>query len=221
MTQDLPEIEVPRIRRGEPHTVQTRGLTLLRSGHRSVRRLKREHEPSIHGNKVWNSSFLIMDELTRRQRHDELGADTHLMDIGCGWGPLSIFAAKRLGCRVTAVDADPDVFPYLALHAAINKVEVETLRCRFERLTKQRLADVDVITGADICFWDELTPVLFNLIRRALSQGVKKIIIADPGRSPFYELAERCEGRFNARVVERRTQTPRSLSADLLIVESD
>ena len=221
MTQDPSEIEIPRIRRGEPHTVQTRGLTLLRSGHRAVRRLKREHEPSIHGNKVWNSSFLIMDELTRRQRAGEIGPGSHLMDIGCGWGPLAIFAAKRLGCRVTAVDADADVFPYLALHAAINKVEVETLRCRFERLTKQCLNGVDVITGADICFWDELTPVLFNLIRRALGQGVKRVIIADPGRSPFYELAERCEARFNARVVERRTQTPRSLSADLLIVESD
>ena len=220
MPLDTPQ--PPRIKRGEAHTVHTRGLTLLRSGHREIRKLKRaNHVPTIHGNKVWNSSFLIMDELTRRQRAGEIGPGSHLMHIGCGWGPLAISAAKRLGCRVTAVDADADVFPYLALHAAINKVEVETLRCRFERLTKQRLNGVDVITGADICFWDELTPVLFNLIRRALGQGVKRVIIADPGRSPFYELAERCEARFNARVVERRTQTPRSLSADLLIVESD
>lgn len=217
--KDFPDLEVPRLRRGEPHVVQTRGITLLRSGHRAVRRLKNQHTPSIHGNKVWNSSFLIMDELTRQRRAGAIGPSSHLMDIGCGWGPLSIFAGRRLGCRVTAVDADPDVFPYLALHAAINQVEVETLRCRFERLTKQRLSDVDVITGADICFWDELTPVLFNLIRRALGQGVNRIIIADPGRSPFYELAERCQQRFDARVVERRTQTPRSLSADLLIVD--
>ena len=80
---------------------------------------------------------------------------------------------------------------------------------------------MDLITGADICFWDELTPVLFNLIRRALDQGVQQVIIADPGRSPFYDLAERCKARFNARVVERRTQTPRALSADLLIVDRD
>ena len=46
-------------------------------------------------------------------------------------------------------------------------------------------------------------------------------IIADPGRSPCYDLAERCQARFNARVVERRTQTPRALSADLLIVDRD
>lgn len=221
LLSDFPDLEVPRIRRGEPHVVHTRGITLLRSGHRAVRRLKSRHEPSIHGNKVWNSSFLIMDELTRRHRAGEIAPDTHLMDIGCGWGPLSIHAAKRFGCRVTAVDADADVFPYLALHAAINKVEVDPLRCRFERLTKQRLGDVNVITGADICFWDELTPVLFNLIRRALGQGVKRIIIADPGRSPFYDLAERCQKRFTARVVERRTHTPRALSADLLIIDGD
>ncbi|WP_101675611.1 class I SAM-dependent methyltransferase [Alloalcanivorax mobilis] len=212
---------IPVIRRGEPHTLSTRGITLLRAGHREVRRLKREHIPSIHGNKVWNSSFLIMDELNRTRAGLGLGADTHLMDIGCGWGPLSIYVAKRFGARVTAVDADQDVFPYLELHAAINRVEVTPLRCRFEKLTRQRLDGVDVITGADICFWDELTPVLYNLIRRALGQGVRRIIIADPGRSPFYALAERCQAHLNARLVERRTQTPKALSAELLIIDRD
>lgn len=205
------------IRPGEPHTLRTRGITLLRSGHREVRRLKRaNHIPSIHGNKVWNSSFLIMDQLTRQK----VPQDWHMMDIGCGWGPLAIFAAKRFGCRVTGVDADADVFPYLDLHARVNGVSVAPLRARFERISKARLADVDLITGADICFWDELTPVLFNLIRRALKSGVQQIIIADPGRSPFYQLAERCQDKLNARLVERRSQTPKRLSADLLIVNN-
>lgn len=214
--------ELPVVRRGEPHTLHTRGVTLLRAGHREIRRLKRaNHVPSIHGNKVWDSSFLIMDELTRQRQALGLNEQTHLMDIGCGWGPLAVFAAKRFACQVTAVDADADVFPYLHLHAAVNKVTVEALPCRFERLTKQRLSGVDVITGADICFWDELTPVLFNLIRRALGQGTRRIIIADPGRSPFYALAERCQQRFNARLVERRTATPRAISAELLIIDRD
>ena len=206
------------IRAGEPHTIRTRGITLLRSGHKEVRRLKRaNHTPSIHGNKVWNSSYLIMDHLTKKK----LSADQHLMDIGCGWGPLSIFTAKRFGCRVTAVDADPDVYPYLDLHASINKVDVTPLQVRFEKLTQARLADVDIVAGADICFWDELTPVLYNLIRRSLRAGVKQIIIADPGRSPFYALAEKCEaGKLNSRVVERRTQTPKALCADLLIIDN-
>lgn len=206
------------IRAGEPHTIRTRGITLLRSGHREIRRLKRaNHTPSIHGNKVWNSSFLIMDHLTRQK----VQADQHLLDIGCGWGPLSIFAAKRFGCAVTAVDADEDVFPYLDLHAQINKVEIQQKQARFEKLTQSMLSDVNIMAGADICFWDELTPVLFKLIRRGLKAGVKEIIIADPGRSPFYALAERCEkAGLNSRVVERRTKTPKVLSADLLIINN-
>ncbi|MDX1805356.1 MAG: class I SAM-dependent methyltransferase [Alcanivorax sp.] len=208
---------IPVIRPGEPHTIRTRGITLLRSGHREIRRLKRaNHVPSIHGNKVWNSSFLIMDQLTRQK----IPAEWHMMDIGCGWGPLSVFAAKRFGCQVTAVDADQDVFPYLQLHAAINKVEITPLQARFEKLTLARLANVDLITGADICFWDELTPVLYNLIRRALRAGTKQIIIADPGRSPFYALADRCQQTLNARVVERRSKTPKAISADLLIIDN-
>lgn len=205
------------IRRNEPHIIRTRGIVLLKAAHREIRRLKQEAEPSIHGNKVWNSSFLIMDYLTR----DGLPKGARFMDLGCGWGPLSLFAAKRFNARVTAVDADPEVFPYLHLHAAINGVEVDTLRCRFERLGKKHLHGIHTLAGADICFWDELTPVQFNLIRRALKAGVRRIIIADPGRDPFYKLAEQCEEHFNARVVERRTSTPRRASADLLVVEAD
>ncbi|MGB2247681.1 MAG: class I SAM-dependent methyltransferase [Alcanivorax sediminis] len=206
------------IRAGEPNTIRTRGITLLRSGHKEIRRLKRaNHTPSIHGNKVWNSSFLIMDHLTRRK----VTPDQHLLDIGCGWGPLSVFSAKRFGCSVTAVDADEDVFPYLDLHAQINKVAIQQKVMRFEKISQKMLGDIHIMAGADICFWDELTPVLYNLIRRALRAGVKEIIIADPGRSPFYALAERCEkAGMDSRVVERRTKTPKALCADLLIINN-
>lgn len=206
----------PVIRRNEPHTVRTRGITLLKSSHREIRRLKKQAEPSIHGNKVWNSSYLVMDYL----RQKGMPKKARMMDIGCGWGPLSIFAARRFGIKVTAVDADPEVFPYLQLHAAINDVDIDTLQCRFEKLTKKKLAGVHTLTGADICFWDELTPVLHKLIKRALKAGVKRIIIADPGRDPFYKLAELCEETMDAKVIERRTSTPRKTSADLLVIRN-
>lgn len=207
----------PVIRKNEPHTIHTRGITLLKASHREIRRLKKQAEPSIHGNKVWNSSFLIMDYLTRQG----MPKDAAMMDLGCGWGPLAIFAAKRFAIPVTGVDADADVFPYLRLHAAINNVEIDTLQCRFERLSKKKMQGIHTLTGADICFWDELTPVLYRLIQRALKAGVQRIIIADPGRSPFYKLAEQCEQSMNARVIERRTSTPRRASADLLVIEAD
>jgi predicted nicotinamide N-methyase len=205
------------ISRNERHVLHTRGITLLQSRHREIRRLKREAEPTIHGNKVWNSSYLIMDHLTR----EGFPRGGHLLDLGCGWGPLALFAAKRFDARVTAMDADPDVFPYLELHAAINNVEIETLQCTFEKLTKKQMQGVHTLAGADVCFWDSLTPIQFNLIRRALKAGVKRVIIADPGRDPFYNLVEKCREKFPTRLLDRRTSTPRPASADLLVIERD
>ena len=37
------------------------GITVLKSADARVRKLKSQHEPNIHGNKVWNSSWCIMD----------------------------------------------------------------------------------------------------------------------------------------------------------------
>lgn len=206
------------INRRDPRVVSTRGLVLLKNSHPEIRRLKRaEHEPSIHGNKIWNSSFLVMDYLQRHR--PPKGAA--FMDLGCGWGQLGIYARKRLEQKVQAVDADPEVFPYLELLAEINKTPIKTRVARFEKLKTAELKGYHTIAGADICFWDELTPVLYNLIRRSLKAGVKRMIIADPGRSPFYELVERCEKKkLDIEVVERKTSTPKPFEADLLVIHN-
>ncbi|WP_111656521.1 class I SAM-dependent methyltransferase [Isoalcanivorax indicus] len=197
--------------------IRTRSLTILKNSHPEIRRLKREaHAPSIHGHKVWNSSFVVMDYL-RRQRPPQ---GSHLMDIGCGWGILGIYAAKKLGLKVTGVDADADVLPYLALHADLNGVEVTPMQRRFEKMTRRDFEGVHTLVGADVCFWDELTPVLFKMIRRARKAGVQRIIIADPGRAPFYALAEQCAEAFAGEIHEYRTAHPKPASADLLIIDA-
>ncbi|MCC1496421.1 methyltransferase [Alcanivorax sp. 1008] len=206
-----------RIARNDTRAVHSRSIVVLKPSHPLIRKLKRDlPTPCIHGDKVWDSSWLLMDEL-RRNPPPKKGT---LMDLGCGWGPLSVYAAKKLKQQVIAVDADDGVFPYLQLHAQLNGVEIETRQRRFEKLKRSDLDGVHTLAGADICFWDELTPVLFKLIRRSLKAGVERVIIADPGRDPFYQLAERCEKAFNARVVERKTSKPKLALADLLIVEA-
>ncbi|MDF1630376.1 MAG: class I SAM-dependent methyltransferase [Alcanivoracaceae bacterium] len=206
-----------RIARNDTRAIHSRSIVALKPSHPLIRKLKRDlPTPSIHGDKVWDSSWLLMDEL-RRNPPPKKGT---LMDLGCGWGPLSVYAAKKLKQQVIAVDADDGVFPYLQLHAQLNGVTIETRQRRFEKLKRSDLEGVQTLAGADICFWDELTPVLFKLIRRSLKAGVERVIIADPGRDPFYQLAERCEKAFNARVVERKTSKPKIALADLLIVEA-
>jgi predicted nicotinamide N-methyase len=191
------------------------GLEILNSNHPDIRRLKRDGSvPEIHGHKFWNSSFLIMNHLKRHP----LPRRSRVMEIGCGWGLLGIYCAKQFDARVTGTDADRNVFPFLQLHARVNGVKVATEQARFERLTIERLKRVDVLLGADICFWDELTPVLLNLIKRALKAGVKQIIIGDPSRSPFTELAERCGALDNVTVLARSMVRPVRASGELLIV---
>ncbi len=206
-----------RIARDDPRAIHSRGIVVLKPAHPMIRKLKRDlPTPCIHGDKVWDSSWLLMDEL----RRNPPPAGATLMDLGCGWGPLSMFAAKRLKQQVIGVDADDGVFPYLHLHAELNGVSIDTRQRRFEKLRGKELGTVNTLAGADICFWDELAPILFNLIRRALKSGVNRVLVADPGRDPFYQLAERCEKAFNSRVVERTTSTPKAAVADLLIVEA-
>ncbi len=172
---------------------QAYGLTILKAGHKDVRQLKNQHTASIHGNKFWNSSFMVMQYL----EDHPIKRGKRVLEIGCGWGLLGIYCNKTYNCQVTAIDADEEVLPFLELHAQINDAKITAIPTRFEKITGKQLTEFDRMYGADICFWDELTPVLFNLIRRALKSGVKEVIIADPGRSPFYELHEKCAAAFD------------------------
>ena len=66
---------------------------------------------------------------------------------------------KKLGADVTSVDSDPEVFPFLDLQVEINNVKITTMKRGLGRLTAQDLRGFDVLVGAEICFWDNLTPV--------------------------------------------------------------
>ncbi|HEY9031849.1 MAG TPA: class I SAM-dependent methyltransferase [Kangiella sp.] len=180
----MPELqELP-----EDHIFQAYGILLLENKHRLVKKLKKHYTPSIHGHKTWNSSFLLMDYFLHTQL---LHSKQKVLELGCGWGPTSIFCAHHAGCRVTGTDLDEEVIPFLELQAALNQVEVDTKVISFEKLTKKMLTDYDLIFGTDICFWDNLADIHYNLVNRAKRSGVKHILLADPGRQPFFDLAER------------------------------
>ena len=195
---------------------RAQGLKILNARHKEIRRLKREgHVAEIHGNKFWNSSFLIMDHLRRHS----LAKRTRVLEIGCGWGLLGLYCAKRFSCKVHGIDAAAHVLPYLQLHADVNQVKMTAEKKTFQQLTVDYLSTFDLILGADICFWDELTPVLLNLMNRSKKAGVKHIMIADPCRPPFNDLSKKAQERFDeVTVVEKFLSKPVRASGEILIV---
>ncbi|MEX1033496.1 MAG: methyltransferase domain-containing protein [Cellvibrionaceae bacterium] len=196
---------------------ETNGVFVFKNKHPVMKRLRKGIPgPEIHGDKIWPSSYFIMDYLEQ----NPLAEKARVMEIGCGWGLLSIYCASRFGAKVTGVDADENVFPYLKVHAALNEVKVKTKQCRFENIKRNALAKQDLVAGGDICFWDELVDPLYKVIMRACKEEVGTIVIADPGRGPFLKLAERCEKKFGAELLPWSVAKPRKTEGYLLVINN-
>lgn len=205
----MPELlEIP-----DPNVYMAYGIYFLKSNHKFVQRLKRNnHLPEAHGYRTWQSSFLLMDFLS----HHPPNKKSRVMDIGCGWAPVGVFCARRFQAKVTGVDIDEHVFPYMELLAALNDVRVSRLKSRFEKLTSMRLSAEDLIVGSDICFWDEMVRPLYNLINRAIKSGVPRIVLADPGRPTFFDLANLCESKWGSELIRWYAVEPRRHNGEIL-----
>jgi len=114
------------------------------------------------------------------------------------------------------VDADPEVFPFLRLHAELNRVQIATMHKCFENLTSQDLEGIDLLIGADICFWDEMLKQVISMIDQALASRVRLILIADPGRSSFEKLADYCAANYGANTFNLAVRRPHPLSGRIL-----
>ena len=192
------------------------GVVAVNSKHKDVRRLKRlGYIPSIHGTKVWLSSFALMEYFEDFPIPDNV----KVMDVGCGWCIMGIYLAKTFNADVLALDADPNVAPYIALQAQLNNVDIPFRAAKLQQITQADFNGFDTVIAADVCFWDDLTKPLYNMIRRALRAGVRQIIIADPGRPPFWALTELCDGTVNAEVHRQTTDEPKLTTKHLLIIE--
>ena len=170
----------------------------------------------LYGTQVWRSSFTMMSYLEAHPIEQR----SRVVEVGCGWGLNGIFCAKRFDARVVLTDKDDNVFPYVRAHEALNSVKVATEHTRLERLSDQRLETTDVILGSDICFWPELATALRGFIGRALASGVRRIVLADPGRTTFLRLAKHCIDRYSARLIPWQGATRSKSEGYLLVVDT-
>lgn len=176
----------------EDHMQYAYGIYLFKASHPLVRRLKRVAKPSVYGHRAWSSSYLLMDWFQQYP----LEPKSRVLEIGCGWGPAAVFCASQQQAKVTALDIDDSVFPYLDMLAQANDARVRPLHASFTELSVAQLAKYDVIIGADVCFWEDMVEAMLLLIQRAKSAGVKQLVLADPGRSTFARLCDLCEEQW-------------------------
>lgn len=188
------------------------GIKVLLSPHPAIRQLKRQFRPNSHGNRFWWSSWLLMDYFKR----NSLPRGSRVLEVGCGWGLLSIYCAKKYKTVATGTDIDRNVLPYGIFHAEINNVNVDFIQKGFEQLTIKDLENYDVILGADICFWDDMTGLLKKLILRAKRAGVKQVFISDPIRSPFESLCEYFIEKREGEVLDWIAPEPREILGQIL-----
>jgi SAM-dependent methyltransferase len=188
------------------------GVRLLLSNHRSIRKLKKDYIPSDHGYKVWPTTWLLIDYLKR----DRLIAGQSVLDIACGWGLSGIFCAKRFNSKVTWIDGDEEVYPYLRLMGEINKIKINFIHRDINRVRRSILQNIDVIIGSDICFCDTLIDPIRKFIDRAKKASVAQVYIADPGRWPFDELADLFIRKREAELLDWQTTKPTSVQGRIL-----
>ena len=189
------------------------GIIVRKNSHKDMRKLKREvGAATIHGNKFWCSTSLLIDYLQVNPPQQ----NSRILEIGCGWGISGIYCARHYQADVVALDADASVFPYVDYHAQLNGVVIKTMTLPYEKLTKEQLGEFDIVIASDICFWDEMTIPLIRLINRCYQAEVKRLVIADPGRQPFRDVAEHCTGQYNCLYENWSVPHPYNISGLLL-----
>lgn len=191
-----------------------KGLTAVKPNHPAVAELRAQgHIPQRFGSHIWLSSYLLIDYLSR---FAHATTHQHILELGCGWGLPAIYAKKTFDARVTAADADANVFPFLRLLSDLNNVSIANRHSSYADLATQDLTDIDMLIGADICYSPNIADQLTALAHRLAAQGGGQLIVADCGRAPFHKLAERLTHNYNARLWDIAITKPTITSGSVL-----
>src|SRR5690554_8058914 len=103
--------------------------------------------PALFGQRAWGSSFLLIDYLSEHP----LTEDCKLLELGCGWGVVSDYAASQLGIKATGMDIDDKVLPYIDTLAATNDSRIKSLHASIAELNDKKLRKLKVLVGAHYC----------------------------------------------------------------------
>lgn len=108
------------------------------------------------------------EEMIRRL---DLKPHHHLLEIGCGWGGFAEYAARKTGCKITAITISQSQYEY-----AKNRIENANLSDQVEiRLqdyrdtngTFDRIASIEMFEAVGEAYW----PTFFQTLKSRLKSG--------------------------------------------------
>ncbi|MEM7119626.1 MAG: cyclopropane-fatty-acyl-phospholipid synthase family protein [Pseudomonadota bacterium] len=100
-----------------------------------------------------------------------IGTDDSVLEIGCGWGGFCSWAARNIGCRVTAITISPAQYAFAAerLHneGLNDKVDLRLQDYRDTDGTYDGIVSIEMVEAVGETYW----PAYFQTLRNRLRPG--------------------------------------------------
>lgn len=107
----------------------------------------------------------------------------HVLEIGCGWGGFAEFAAREIGCRVTALTISKEQHDYavgrVARAGLADKVDIKLQDYRDERGVYDRIASIEMFEAVGEAFWQTYFRQLHDRLKPGGLAGIQVITIKD------------------------------------------
>lgn len=100
-----------------------------------------------------------------------IGENAHVLEIGCGWGGFAEFAAREIGCRVTALTISREQHDYARKRifdaGLSDKVDIKFQDYRDESGRYDHIASIEMFEAVGEKYW----PTFFSRMRSCLKDG--------------------------------------------------
>ena len=119
----------------------------------------------------------------------DLRPEHEVLEIGCGWGGFCVWAAREIGCRVTAVTISQEQYDFARARIAAaglgDRIELRLQDYRDLRGRYDRIVSIEMLEAVGEDYW----PVFFGALHDRLKPGGRcalQVITIDDAAFPAY-----------------------------------